>query len=897
MIERQTIDGRQAFVAYVKGDFEPCDAADATLIKVIFDDGGMLFLTPQDEAKKYSPDQPRDDHGRFGEGSGLPQAKLVSRTLRPMVESGYKLKVESKRDDVHVVRPIPPIPEGIKEYGSGRRGGYYDPSLSSIVTEDPGTEYARDRVVPNDGLSQDVPATREAGVIFRGMSAGEYAAFQKTGEIRSAGNYNLEGQDNLTYWSNDPEQAQHYASSFAPAEYKATFERPAYVVAAKHPGAENTRHVPGTGEDEVGVAVPIKASDVTAVYRGRVFDYTPGSYDLRHDDVAGTLTEGSSTGPSSSLVWDKVSVAKLVSADLVKTLWDVPMSKGDVSNEARDEHGRWTADKEQEGHNTFSWRERRGGPGRGVFKTQEEATTFIKDMFSGMPGQWAVDAEQQSDGAIRFTAITTEGVSRDMTRTIKREPDGSITVEHNTFFVSESGQAKGIAKQILAQSMAAYQKLGVSRIELDANMKVGGYAWAKFGFLPYEGSLTNMKHHVSADQNKSADAKMEVSILRHPKDMWALADSPIGKEALLGTSWGGVLRLDDKEAMARFNSYVHSAAKAQSSVSAGPVLFEWQKDKPKPDGWIDGMTLFMDDFVAKRDVSDEERDEQGKWTSGGSGYTRNADKHWVHPEHGKMSAKDQAMDALRVPPAWTDVRLNPNPDGELQVVGKDAKDRPQYLYSAAHSEAAAAEKFARMKEFVGVRPTIQAGALKTMQDTSLSQSERDSGAVLYMIDQTGFRIGSTAETGGAKQAYGASTLTAGHVKINGDKLSFSFSGKHGVQISKTITNPALAKYIGDRKQEVGRGRLFATSGGKVNALLDSVAGTDGFSVKDYRTFHGTVIALKEVASMRVPKNATAYKKARFAVGDKVSKFLGNTRAVALSSYIDPAVFGPWKKAA
>lgn len=46
MIERQTIDGRLATVIYLTNDFQPADKQSATLIKLWFDDGDVVFLTP-----------------------------------------------------------------------------------------------------------------------------------------------------------------------------------------------------------------------------------------------------------------------------------------------------------------------------------------------------------------------------------------------------------------------------------------------------------------------------------------------------------------------------------------------------------------------------------------------------------------------------------------------------------------------------------------------------------------------------------------------------------------------------------------------------------------------------------------------------------------------------------
>jgi hypothetical protein len=46
MIERQTIDGKDATVAYLSADFTPVDADKAELIKIIYDDGNVVFATP-----------------------------------------------------------------------------------------------------------------------------------------------------------------------------------------------------------------------------------------------------------------------------------------------------------------------------------------------------------------------------------------------------------------------------------------------------------------------------------------------------------------------------------------------------------------------------------------------------------------------------------------------------------------------------------------------------------------------------------------------------------------------------------------------------------------------------------------------------------------------------------
>ena len=54
MIEDRVINGRKAKVVWMKHNFVPCDPDGAALVKVLFEDGEMLFLTPRKEANGQS---------------------------------------------------------------------------------------------------------------------------------------------------------------------------------------------------------------------------------------------------------------------------------------------------------------------------------------------------------------------------------------------------------------------------------------------------------------------------------------------------------------------------------------------------------------------------------------------------------------------------------------------------------------------------------------------------------------------------------------------------------------------------------------------------------------------------------------------------------------------------
>jgi DNA topoisomerase-1 len=248
-------------------------------------------------------------------------------------------------------------------------------------------------------------------------------------------------------------------------------------------------------------------------------------------------------------------------------------------------------------------------------------------------------------------------------------------------------------------------------------------------------------------------------------------------------------------------------------------------------------------------------------------------------------ATDEERKALVIPPAWTNVWMSNDAEAPLQAVGLDSKGRKQYRYSAAHSEQHAAAKFSRVRDFDVELPALQ-------QKIERDLSKREEAAVLYLVNLTGFRIGSDQETGGNVKAYGASTLLPEHVKVEGDTVKFSFVGKKGVRIQKTVTDSKLAGVIKPRLK--GKRPLFGVSDSEVRGYLHAIDGE--FTVKDFRTWHGTSRALQAMRNMPAPKSAKELKKAKVRVGDLVAGHLGNTRTIALSSYIDPAVFSRWEEA-
>jgi len=65
---------------------------------------------------------------------------------------------------------------------------------------------------------------------------------------------------------------------------------------------------------------------------------------------------------------------------------------------------------------------------------------------------------------------------------------------------------------------------------------------------------------------ENADELRDLIDSSDPKAIWAIADTPGGKELLLGTDWNGTIDLTDKETMARFNAYIGKAKQSERAV-------------------------------------------------------------------------------------------------------------------------------------------------------------------------------------------------------------------------------------------------------------------------------------------------------------------------------------------
>jgi DNA topoisomerase-1 len=245
------------------------------------------------------------------------------------------------------------------------------------------------------------------------------------------------------------------------------------------------------------------------------------------------------------------------------------------------------------------------------------------------------------------------------------------------------------------------------------------------------------------------------------------------------------------------------------------------------------------------------------------------------------------LNGMRVPPAWTNVVASTDPAAKVQAIGMDAAGRWQYRYSAEHIAEAARQKFDRLKSFSEDMPSIRAGI-----DAGMKAGDARAW-LLHFEDQTAIRVGSAKDFKARVKAYGLTTLQHEHVAVDGAKITLDFIAKEGKAAHYELEDSKLSNWLRGRLSTTKPGeQLFSdVNAGQLNKFLKDLAGGKDYSIKDFRTFHGTRIAYEELAQYAGKELTAKQKKAIIKeVCEKASAFLHNTPAMAKNSYIDPMVW-------
>jgi DNA topoisomerase-1 len=305
----------------------------------------------------------------------------------------------------------------------------------------------------------------------------------------------------------------------------------------------------------------------------------------------------------------------------------------------------------------------------------------------------------------------------------------------------------------------------------------------------------------------------------------------------------------------------------------------------------------------------EPRDTRGEWTAGAGAAKKGKRKSGLkageaHPEgHAPSTAEDRAAVNARikrkVPPASWGLWVNPDPEAKLVATYYDGFGKKQYRYSDEYTREADYEKFGDLPRVGQVIPQVRKAALAALKGEGLTR-QRVTAAVVYLIDQTGMRIGSegSAQT---MESYGASSLRKQHVRVQGNRVILDFSGKGGVDWHREIENREFAQVVRELLAQPGEHLFQFAHGEGMKAMRDGyVRGylhQFGIRPHQYRHHRATTYCMERLVQLGFPASTQDAEKKIAQAVKATALELGNTPATCKASYIAPAVLDAYRHAA
>jgi DNA topoisomerase I len=281
------------------------------------------------------------------------------------------------------------------------------------------------------------------------------------------------------------------------------------------------------------------------------------------------------------------------------------------------------------------------------------------------------------------------------------------------------------------------------------------------------------------------------------------------------------------------------------------------------------------------------------WTRGGS---RRRFRYFdVHGNEITDEEKLERVRSLVIPPAWKDVWISASPRAKLQATGVDAAGRKQYLYHPAYRARQEKAKYDRLIGFAERLPVLRE-AMAAHMELEGFPADKVTAIAVRLINLGWFRVGGDRYAKGSR-TFGITTLRKNHVVVRGSRISFRYRGKHSIMLRSAVVDAELAGAMrelialpGARlfQYELPDGSRGNLDQRKLNEYVKTNLGDD-YTAKDFRTWGGTLLAAIELAQHDPPETPAEAKRQIAAVMRHVGEKLGNTPAVARSSYVSPAV--------
>jgi len=258
------------------------------------------------------------------------------------------------------------------------------------------------------------------------------------------------------------------------------------------------------------------------------------------------------------------------------------------------------------------------------------------------------------------------------------------------------------------------------------------------------------------------------------------------------------------------------------------------------------------------------------------------------------AALRERIRSLGIPPAWKDVHVAWDSRAAIQAWGLDARGRKQYRYHPRAVAKGELRKYYRVRQMARDLPAIRRKVAADSRRRGFTR-EKVAAIVVRLIAQGFFRVGSERYVR-ENNTFGMTTMRKSHVSVYGDNIVFDYVGKRSIRHRQVVVDADLARLIRSLLGTPGA-RLFrykTTEGwrdldsAEVNEYFRSLTNFP-YTVKDLRTWGGTLRAATVLAELGPGKTKTETKRNVSTALRLVASELGNTPAICRKAYVHPVL--------
>ena len=250
--------------------------------------------------------------------------------------------------------------------------------------------------------------------------------------------------------------------------------------------------------------------------------------------------------------------------------------------------------------------------------------------------------------------------------------------------------------------------------------------------------------------------------------------------------------------------------------------------------------------------------------------------HTYTDKRGKSIKKPKIN--VYIAPAYRDVKINLNSNAKVLAIGRDDRDRPQYIYNPKQIKKRCNSKFKKLIKFGKNYDKITRHIERDFSKRGESKNKQIA-MILKIIMDCNFRIGNDRYTRD-NNSFGVSTLTCKHVKRKKNLVLIDFIGKKGVRNTCVVKNKKIRNnLLTQKKKKQSDDRIFVHDGVEIKStdVNEYLKRLGNYTTKNFRTWGANTELIRSLLDDNDLTQSV----------DMVAQKLHHTSAICKKNYIDP----------